>query len=392
MSETIENRIQRVMDGSCSDRDLAGLLALRSPVECRRLYNAAYRVKCREVGKKVRLRGIIEFSNKCGRDCLYCGIRRSNSAVQRYTMDAEEITSVAEWAYSQGYGSIVLQSGERRDSAFTEWVERLLVDINNRTDQALGITLSLGEQTRDTYERWFDAGASRYLLRIETSTPELFRKYHPQKQEFNQRLGCLIFLRDTGYQVGTGVMAGLPGQTCLDLARDILFFRDMDIDMVGMGPYIMHPDTPLAASAERVCGKDNAVLGLNMIACTRLLLADVNIAATTALQALDPVGREKGLLAGANVIMPNITPVRYRDRYLLYDGKPCTNENALQCRECLETRIRDIGEEIRYNERGDSPHFFSRTDRGAASRPGKLKGGADDPLDDWSRRRTTSGV
>jgi biotin synthase len=263
------------------------------------------------------------------------------------------------WAYEQGYGSIVLQSGERIDSDFVDLIERLLGDIKKRTEGKLGITLSLGEQSYETFKRWFLAGAHRYLLRIETSNEELYGKLHPRESTYKDRLQCLDLLRKIGYQVGTGVMIGLPFQTCEDLADDILFFEKQDIDMIGMGPYIVHKDTPLAFK-ENNTADHNFILGLKMIALTRIYLKDVNIAATTALQALDPIGREKGLQAGANIIMPNITPVEHRGNYLLYEEKPCLDENASMCRNCLENRISSIGEKVGFGQWGDSPHFFKR--------------------------------
>jgi len=223
------------------------------------------------------------------------------------------------------------------------------------------VTLSLGEQTEDVYRRWRDAGATRYLLRIETSNPALYAALHPATCSFERRVECLRALRRCGYQVGTGVMAGLPGQTLEDLARDIVFFRDIDADMIGMGPYIPHPDTPLAAAAADWSVERSLRLGLNMIAATRLALRDVNIAAATALQALDPLGREKGLLAGANVVMPNVTDVKYRAQYKLYADKPCLDENAALCRGCLQRRIEAIGETVLWGVPGDSAHFFTRT-------------------------------
>jgi len=336
------------------------LLALTDPEDTARLYRQAYAVKQDQVGTKVYYRGIIEFSNVCTKDCFYCGIRRDNPKLKRYTMSGREIVDCAKAAWQFGYGSIVLQSGERSDPAFVSFVTDVLRRIHAETNGELGITLSLGEQTPDTYHRWFEAGARRYLIRIETSNRELYRKLHPEDHDFDRRLACLAALREIGFQVGTGVMIGLPGQTCADLARDIRFFVEQDVDMIGMGPYIPHHDTPMAHESQRFNGEAQLRLGLNMIAVTRIALQDVNIAATTALQALDPKGRELGLKAGANIIMPNITPTKYREGYQLYDGKPCLDENAGMCRFCLEKRIDSIGEEIGYREWGDSPHFLKK--------------------------------
>lgn len=326
------------------------------------LFEEAYRIKRQYVGNKVYFRGIIELSNICTKDCFYCGIRKSNAHVERYTVPDEEVLAGARWAYESGYGSMVLQSGERSDSEFVEHIEHLLKEIKKLSDGKLGITLSLGEQTLDTYKRWFEAGAHRYLIRVETSNRALYSKLHPADHDFDKRVKCLGLLRQAGYQVGTGVMIGLPGQTVEDLADDILFFRDNDIDMIGMGPYIPHEDTPMCNSIpDYESIKDSQFdLALRMIAATRIMLKDVNIASTTALQALKWNGRELGLQAGANIIMPNVTDIKYRKSYKLYANKPCTDENAEDCIQCLGARIESIGEEIGYNKWGDSPHFSRR--------------------------------
>jgi len=342
--------------------DIIALLETEDEATERELFARAYELKLQTVGRKVYFRGIIEFSNVCAKNCFYCGIRRDNTHVQRYTMTEQQVLNAARWAWEQRYGSIVMQSGERSDPAFVELVERLLRGIKELSNGELGITLSLGEQSADTYRRWFAAGAHRYLLRIESSNPALYASLHPEDHDWNRRLNCLHDLRETGYQVGTGVMIGLPGQTAADLADDIAFFRAQDIDMIGMGPYVVHHDTPLAARVQHFDAQRQLHLALRMIACTRLVLRDVNIASTTALQALDPQGREMGLQAGANIIMPVLTDLEYRGDYLLYDNKPCVDENASMCRACLERRIISVGEEVGYGQLGDSPHYFARRD------------------------------
>jgi len=326
------------------------------------LFAAAYAVKRREVGRTVSFRGLIEFGNVCEKNCFYCGIRRDNGKVRRYRMPADEIVREAEWAFRAGYGSLVLQSGEQTGEAHVAFIEDLLRRIHSFGGDAFGVTLSLGEQTEETYRRWRAAGAHRYLLRIETSNRKLYAQLHPADHSWELRRECLRSLRRCGYQVGTGVMAGLPGQTVDDLAADIEFFASEDVDMIGMGPYIPHADTPLGKDIPwtRAAAAERLELGLRMIAATRLYLHDVNIAAATALQALDPEGREKGLLAGANVVMPNVTDVAYRADYQLYAGKPCLNENSTLCRGCLERRIAAIGETVNWNVRGDSPHWGKR--------------------------------
>ncbi len=326
------------------------------------LFSAAYAVKRREIGQFVSFRGLIEFGNICEKDCFYCGIRKSNDKVHRYRMDADEIVREAEWAFKSGYGSLVLQSGELSGEANIAFVEDVLKRIHAFGGDNFGVTISLGEQSEETYRRWREAGAHRYLLRIETSNPMLYAKLHPSDHSWERRRNCLRMLRRLGYQVGSGVMSGLPGQTADDLAADIEFFAAEDLDMIGMGPYIPHADTPLGKDVPWTpeLRKERLELGLRMIAATRLYLHDVNIAAATALHALDPEGREKGLLAGANVIMPNVTETRYRADYQLYAGKPCLNENSALCQGCLERRIAAIGETILWNKRGDSPHWSKR--------------------------------
>lgn len=325
------------------------------------LMSRAYAVKARVWGKRVALRGLVEISNICAKNCLYCGIRRGNTKTVRYRMSEDEVFAAVAWAAENRYGSVVLQSGEVADEANALFVERILKRVRDKLGDSLGITLSLGEQPDDVYRRWLDAGANRYLLRIETSDPEIYAHIHPAGHSWQTRRQCLRSLRRLGYITGTGVMIGLPGQDEDSLAHDIAFFRDEGVDMVGMGPYIAHPDTPLAAEAPRLGRERLLELSLRMIAAVRLAIPDANIASTTALQAIDPEGREKGLLAGANVIMPNITPRKYRGEYLLYPGKPCVGEDSELCRGCLERRVKSIGEEIAWGERCDPLHFGKET-------------------------------
>ena len=333
--------------------DLARLVSLTDEWDLSLVREAAFRLKHRHHGDKVAMRGIIELGNICAKDCYYCGIRKSNANVSRYRLSVADVVRMAEVNKAQGYASLVLQGGEIESEANTCFIEECLEGI---APLDLGVTLSLGEQEESVYRRWREAGAVRYLLRIETSNKDLYETLHPASHSWARRVACLESLRRLDYQVGTGVMSALPGQTAEDLARDILFFGEMDVDMIGMGPYIPHPDTPLAAHAPTLPNKERLRVGLNMIAATRLYLHDVNIAASTALQALAPDGRERGVLAGANVIMPNVTDTAYRARYQLYAGKPCLDENARQCAEGLERRLLAIGETIDRG-RGDSPHY-----------------------------------
>ena len=328
-------------------------------------------VKRREVGNKVYFRGLIEFSNVCAKDCLYCGIRRSNHKVVRYTATDNEILEACRFAWENRFASVVLQSGELSSPAFVKRVDRLLRKIKQLSNNELGITLSCGEQSRETYRRWFESGAHRYLLRIEASKRGLYNKIHPQTtgHSFDRRVEALGFLKESGYQVGTGVMIGLPFQTYADLADDLLFFKKIDMDMCGMGPYVEHEDTPLYRYRNLLKSQQERFeLALNMIAVLRLLMPDINIAAATALQAIDPVGREKALAVGANVIMPNLTPMAYREDYRLYENKPCLDEDSELCRKCLEARIALADAEIGYGQWGDSLHFARRQKCDTAAR------------------------
>ena len=355
-------------DACLTEEELRFLMSVTDPDDLDAIYKRAYEVKCKFVEPVAYYRGLIEFSNKCIKNCNYCGIRRDNDKAERFDMSREDIIKMSQWAYDHEYGSITLQSGERNDAAFVDYVVDLIRDIKRIGDGSLGITMCVGEQTEETYRRMVEAGASRYLLRIETTNPDLYHKIHPRDElhSFETRVECLRRCRKVGFQVGTGVMIGLPHQTEEDLVKDILFYRDMDIDMIGMGPYVVHHDTPLgqetlALGIDSEEGKNRRIqLGLKMIALTRLFLKDVNIAATTALQALDPLGREKGLAAGANILMPIITIPEHRAKYLLYDNKPCVDDNADQCKECLTRRVMSIGDRVGWKETGDSKHFFKR--------------------------------
>ena len=329
--------------------------------ERQQLFQRAQTVKLETVGNKVYFRGLVEFSNICAKDCLYCGIRKSNEKVIRYEATDDEILEACRFAWVNRFGSVVLQSGELSSPAFVKRVDLLLQKIKELSNGELGITLSCGEQTIETYRQWRKSGAHRYLLRIESSNPELYRKIHPENDfhRFDRRLQALKDLKTTGYQVGTGVMIGFPFQTIEDLADDLLFLKQIDVDMVGMGPYIEHEDTPLYEFRNLIKTKQERFdLALKMVATLRLLMPDINIAAATALQAIDPSGREKALTIGANILMPNLTPCDYRKEYQLYEDKPCLDEDAELCRNCLEARIELAGCEIGYGEWGDSKHYL----------------------------------
>jgi biotin synthase len=361
----MKNEIEEILAKEEFSKDDLVLLLGANEEESRKIYELSKKIKEEQIGKKVYFRGLIEYSNFCSKNCLYCGIRAGNSRYIRYQMPDDEVLEAAKYAYDNNFASIVIQSGERNDRKFIDTIENLLKEIHRMTEGRLHVTLSLGEQTEETYKRWFEAGAHRYLLRIEVSNPELYKKLHPndQRHDYNERLEALRRLRKTCYQVGTGVMIGLPFQTLSDLADDLIFFRDFDIDMAGMGPYIEHEDTPLYEFRDQLLPlRERFLLSLKMVALLRIMMKDINIAATTAMQTIDPQGREKALLVGANVIMPNLTPVKYRQNYLLYENKPCLDEEAEECKSCLEARIALAGDEIGYGEWGDSRHFKRRTE------------------------------
>ena len=342
--------------------DIVRLLAAGED-ESRSIFEKSAAVKKAVVGNKVYFRGLIEYSNRCAKNCFYCGIRSGNGKFTRYELTGDEVLAAARFAWENRYASIVIQSGERADEAFAGKIEKLIRKIQEMSGNGLHITLSLGEQPEDTYRRWLEAGAHRYLLRIEVSNPELYRKLHPDdgRHTPEARMEALRALRRTGYQVGTGVMIGLPFQTPGDLADDLLFFRDFDIDMAGMGPYVEHPDTPLYRYRDKAPSPEERVrLSLKMVALLRIMMKDINIAATTALQTLDPLGREEALRVGANVLMPNLTPVKYRSDYLLYENKPYVHDDPGASGSDLESRILSVGDTVAYGEWGDSRHYAER--------------------------------
>ena len=374
------NIVEKILEKTdFTKEDLVSLLSA-DKVDAKLIYAKAAEVKKQYVGNMVYLRGLIELSNICSKNCYYCGIRSGNKGLKRYELDEAEVMEAVDFAYKNNYASMVIQSGERIDRKFIDTISHILEEIEarvtnsrqqgkanneegNGAESGLGITLSLGEQSAETYQTWFDKGAKRYLLRIETSNREHYYKMHPndKKHDFEARLDCLKTLKKIGYQVGTGVMIGLPFQTIENLADDLLFFREIDIDMCGMGPYIEHKDTPLYEFRDKLISKkDRFDLSLKMVALLRIMMKDINIAATTAMQTLDKQGREKAIKVGANVMMPNLTPVKYRESYLLYENKPCLDEEAKDCMNCLEARVYMAGDKIAFGEQGSSLHYKKR--------------------------------
>lgn len=313
------------------------------------LWRRADETRRSHVGDEVHLRGLIEVSNCCVRECRYCGISAGSSGVERYRMRREEIIDAAHEAARFGYGSVVMQAGE--DPGLTrDFVSSVVEEIKRTTE--LAITLSLGEREDDDLKAWKRAGADRYLLRFETSDPGLYARIHPSLPgRVSDRFAQLERMRDMGYEIGTGVMVGIPGQSWETLARDIETFRRYDMDMIGVGPFLPSPTTVLGgpeASSFLLDSEfqvpNDELTTLKVVALTRLVCPDANIPSTTALATLDPVsGRELGLTRGANVVMPNVTPPQYRVLYQIYPGKACIQETAQVCSTCMERRIAAIG-------------------------------------------------
>jgi len=314
------------------------------------LYNYAHKTKQKYYGNKVYLRGLIEFSNICKQDCLYCGIRASNVKVKRYRLTPEEILACCDQAYELGYQTFVLQSGE--DLWYTDEILVNLIRKIKKRYPEVAITLSIGERRVETYQNLFTCGADRFLMRHETASKELYETLHPTMR-FEERRACLNALKGIGYQVGAGFMVGLPGQTFADLAEDLRYLMELRPDMIGIGPFIPHSETPLAKEKGGTL-QDTLV----MVALARLLVPESLIPATTALGTLHPQGRELALKAGANVVMPIITPTSVRKQYALYENKICGDDRPEDCRYCIERRIQSAGFEMDLG-RGDSRQFVA---------------------------------
>lgn len=365
--------VQAVLEKeTLSDADIVYLLSLQDPEDYRKLQKKAYERTTELLGNGVYYRGLIEVSNICTSDCRYCGIRKDNHNVSRYTLTQEEIVQAAKFAAANGYGNICLQAGERNDPKFVAFISDCLRAIHKETvsevlPKGVGVTLSLGDQTKEVYEEWAQASGNRrslrYLARFESSNKDIFNFLHhtpgKKNKELAHRLQCIEWLRECGYQIGSGVMIGIPGQTLEDLCADIRLFEALDIDMVGMGPYLMSRGGDLE-SIGQLEQKMLFQLSLNMIAVTRLVLGNVNIASATALQVLHPQGREEGIDYGANVIMPNLTPLRYREGYQLYDHKPGLKDDPKAFGIGLEERIRARGREVGWNRFGSSKKWLCK--------------------------------
>lgn len=323
--------------GDLSRDEIVSLLSLDEKDDVKALLKTADTIRHENVGDGVFIRGLIEFSNICARQCSYCGLRSENSNIERYRMPISEIIEVAVKIVNKGIGTIVLQSGE--DPWFTaDRMAEIISGIKSRVDCA--ITLSVGERTRDEYRIMKEAGADRYLLRHETANPELYKRLHPDLV-FEDRVRCLRDLRELGYQVGAGCMVGLPGQTIDDMASDVLLVHSINADMVGVGPFIPHPDTPLGDNPG-----GTLEMTLKMVALMRIATRNAHLPATTAVGSIDPIGREKALQAGANIVMPNYTPLKYRINYEIYPNKRCIAEDPEHCHGCMRARIESIGRNV----------------------------------------------
>lgn len=333
-------------ENNLTDDEFVRVIGTLTEKEREKLFARARAVREREYGTDVYVRGLIEFTNFCRNDCYYCGIRKSNERAERYRLTPEEILECAREGDQLGFRTFVLQGGE--DAWFTkERLADIIVSIKKDFPDC-AITLSVGERSREEYECWYKAGADRYLLRHETADEKHYRKLHPAQMLLADRKECLFTLREIGYQVGAGFMVGSPGQTVDNLIADLRFLQKLKPHMIGIGPFLSHQDTPFAneenGSYERT---------LVMLAILRLMFPGVLLPSTTALGTIVPDGREKGLLAGANVVMPNLSPAGVRKKYELYDNKICTGEESAQCKNCLNARVESIGYHLIVG-RGDS--------------------------------------
>lgn len=342
-----------------------------NPVRLDGLYCLADKVREQRVGNAVHLRGLVEISSHCVRQCMYCGLRRGNRSLPRYRMTPDEILDCARLAAQLGYGTVVLQAGE--DYVLTaEWIASVVRRIKRET--ALAVTLSLGERLEEELRFWRAAGADRYLLRFETSDERLFRLIHPKRYSgAPDRLKLLRLLKRLGYEAGGGVMVGIPGQSFESLAQDILTFGELDLDMIGIGPYIPHASTPLGSGALRppIAESDQVpnteTMVYKALALARIVCPTANIPSTTALATINRThGRKRGLMAGANVVMPNLTPVHYRQMYEIYPSKACIEESALDCSQCLHGQIDSLG---RFAGRGPGGRGMVEAPRPASAQP-----------------------
>lgn len=307
-------------------KEIEQLLSADDKEETSLLYAEASRVRDEECGQRMVLRGLVEFSSFCGNSCYYCGLNRTNTKLERYRLTTEEILESVDLVAKADIKTVVLQSGE--DNSSPEWIAEIIREIKSKNDMA--ITISVGERPRGDFALWKEAGADRYLLRVESSDPALYASLHNDRT-LSTRLRCLDDLRDLGYQVGSGIMVGPPGQTLQHIARDILFFRERNFDMIGIGPFIPHPDTSF-----RHAPAGSVSLTINTVAVTRIVTRNAWLPATTALGSMDRDYRIDALKAGANVVMPNFSPSEVKRKYEIYPGKRCTSEHTGACAGCMD--------------------------------------------------------
>lgn len=340
MNEEIKSTINKVKQSrNISLEQLKLLLETNDDEGIRFMREEAVKVCQKTYGNQVFIRGLIEFTNFCKNDCYYCGIRRSNSQADRYRLTKEQMLDCCASGYELGFRTFVLQGGE--DGCFTDDKICDLVSAIKEKYPDCAVTLSIGEKSRESYKRYFDAGADRYLLRHETADEAHYKKLHPEEMSLSHRKQCLWDLKEIGYQVGCGFMVGSPGQTVETLYEDLQFIRELQPHMVGIGPFISQKDTPFADKASGTMEQT-----LKLLAIIRLIQPHVLLPATTALGTIHPKGRELGILSGANVVMPNLSPVNVREKYKLYDNKICTGDEAAECRYCMENRMKSIGYEV----------------------------------------------
>lgn len=346
MNEEIKSTINKAKQSrNISLEQLKLLLETNDDENIRFMREEAVKVCQKTYGNQVFIRGLIEFTNFCKNDCYYCGIRRSNSHADRYRLTKEQMLDCCASGYELGFRTFVLQGGE--DGYFTDDKICDLVSVIKEKYPDCAVTLSIGEKSRESYKRYFDAGADRYLLRHETADEAHYKKLHPEEMSLAHRKQCLWDLKEIGYQVGCGFMVGSPGQTVETLYEDLQFIRELQPHMVGIGPFISQKDTPFADKASGTMEQT-----LKLLAIIRLIQPHVLLPATTALGTIHPKGRELGILSGANVVMPNLSPVNVREKYKLYDNKICTGDEAAECRYCMENRMKSIGYEVAVS-RGD---------------------------------------
>ncbi|MGI6295916.1 MAG: [FeFe] hydrogenase H-cluster radical SAM maturase HydE [Armatimonadota bacterium] len=342
---SLDNLMQKCLaTGQLSRDEILYLLNLDNEADIARLLKTADAVRKEECGDAVQIRALVEMSNVCARHCLYCGIRAPNSQATRYRMPPDEVVELAVNLDKKGLRTIVLQSGE--DPYYSAAIVADMVSrIKSQTQMA--VTLCLGERPEEDYRLWKEAGADRYLLRHETANRKLYAKLHPDSN-YDHRMQCLHILRELGYQVGAGCMVGVPGQGVDEMADDIEFFRDFQPDMAGIGPYIPHPQTPLANSPT-----GTVEMTLKMVALARIVTRNALLPATTAIGSIEELGREMALEAGADVVMPNYTPLKYRVHYEIYPNKRCITEEPEHCDTCMRLRLRSVGRYVAQN-RGHS--------------------------------------